>query len=387
LTRARKYLHVTAAHWYTAERERKTPNGPGRFFEELAGWPAGDGREEQDAIDAVSVGEYAEPPEENPLRGELARRAAAWPAAADMRVDEVFPDGARVAVEAMRKDQSSVDEVLAAGNIDRSDFEREREQVALQLQLVKAPPKPTALDERLGSLSVSSLVQLARCPKQFYWTVVRPLPRRPSSRARLGHEIHRWIEIESMGQQRLGDPEEPPDLSPEEIADRDDRYGEPAPSESDLKRAFLDSRFASLRPRYVEQPFVVALEGGYLVRGRIDAVFVHEDGSWEIVDYKTGREPEASDDTARLQLAVYALAARRIWDVDPAHLTVTYFYLTTGRLDSIRATELTIDEAALTEMFRRAEAKMFDPTPGSMCHYCDFLRFCTAGILHTRSTG
>ena len=379
LTRARKRLHVTAAHWYTSERERKTPNGPGTFFEELAGWPASEEREARDPLPCVSVGTYAECPEENPLRGELAVRAQSWPGTSDMRADDLFMDGARTIVERLRADETVMDEFIGAMGLDHAEVDREREIVAQQLQIVTAPPPAPAVDDRLTSLSVSALVQLARCPKQFYWTVVRPLPRRPSSNARRGHEIHRWIEIESMGQQRLGDPEDPPDLSPEELAERAEGAVASGPSDADLKRAFKQSRFASMRPRSVEQPFVIALEGGYLVRGRIDAIFEHEDGSWEIVDYKTGREPDAGDETARLQLSVYALAARKIWGVDPSGLKVTYFYLAGGRAETIEATELTTDEAAIVQMFERVETRKLDPTPGSMCHYCDFLRFCKEG--------
>jgi RecB family exonuclease len=296
-----------------------------------------------------------------------------------VRADDVFEAGPRAIVELLREDESVTAKLIEEKGIDRVELDREREPVAQQLQIVTAPPAVPPVDDRLTSLSVSSLVQLARCPKQFYWTIVRPLPRRPSSNARRGHEIHRWIEIESMGQQRLGDPEDPPDLSPEELAERAEGVAPAGPTEVDLKRAFKESRFAAMRPRSVEQPFVIALEGGYLVRGRIDAIFEHDDGSWEIVDYKTGREPAAGDDTSRLQLAVYALAARKIWGVDAARLRVTYFYLATGRADTIEATELTTDEAAIGRMFERVEGRSLDPTPGSMCHYCDFLRFCKEG--------
>jgi DNA helicase-2/ATP-dependent DNA helicase PcrA len=385
LTRARKRVHVTAAHWYTAERERKTANGPGKFFEELAGWPGSEDREAREPLPSVMVGTYASCPEENPFRGELARRAQAWPGASDVRADDVFAEGARTVVERLREDESVMAELIAGKGLDPAEVERERDPIAQQLQIVTAPPPPSAVDDRLTSLSVSSLVQLARCPKQFYWTVVRPLPRRPSSNARRGHEIHRWIEIESMGQQRLGDPEDPPDLSPEELAERAEGHAPAAPTDADLKHAFRGSRFAAIRPRSVEQPFVIALEGGYLVRGRIDAIFEHADGSWEIVDYKTGREPDAADETARLQLAVYALAARKIWGVEPSMLKVTYFYLATGRADTIAATELTTDEAALARMFGRIEGGSLDPTPGSMCHYCDFLRFCPEGRAFTEA--
>jgi hypothetical protein len=65
--------------------------------------------------------------------------------------------------------------------------------------------------------------------------------------------------------------------------------------------------------------------------------------------------------------------------VEPSGLRVTYFYLATGRAETIEATELTTDEAAIVQMFERVEARKLDPTPGSMCHYCDFLRFCREG--------
>src|SRR5205823_11491028 len=75
-----------------------------------------------------------------------------------------------------------------------------------------APPRtaPTAL-------SVTSLVSYARCPKQFYWSVVRPLPRQSSAAARLGTEVHRWIEQRSGRQLALLEPEADEDLDPDAL--------------------------------------------------------------------------------------------------------------------------------------------------------------------------
>lgn len=254
--------------------------------------------------------------------------------------------------------------------------------MAEQLQLLGAPGAPPVSDERLQSMSVSSMVQLSRCPKQFYWTVVRPLPRRPSAAARLGHDIHRWIEIHSAGQGRLDDPKEPGGLPPEET-------GEPAPAhkgpahavsiEKKLKSTWQASRFSGMIPRFTEQYFVISLPDGLQVRGRIDAVYMHEAGTWELVDYKTGREPDEADTVARLQLAIYSLAAQEAWKVDPGMLELTYFYLATGRADPIPATELTTTLADLSAMFGQVQAGGFEPRPGRICHSCDFLRFCEAG--------
>ena len=45
----------------------------------------------------------------------------------------------------------------------------------------------------------------------------------------------------------------------------------------------------------------------------MDAVFKEADGSWFVVDWKTGRPPQGRDmDNAALQLAIYREAWRRI---------------------------------------------------------------------------
>jgi DNA helicase-2/ATP-dependent DNA helicase PcrA len=379
LTRARKVLRLSAAHWY--ERERVTPAGPGEFFDELAGVQGTDGDEERAPHPAVEVRTYSPCPDTNPIRADLEARALSWPPRAEEPPDALFPEGPRRALEDALGDPSSVDALAGAAGVDGAELHGARAEAARQLELVRAPKAPRGVDERLRSLSVSSMVQLARCPTQVYWTVVRPLPRRPSSAARLGQEIHRWIEIRSIGQGRLDDPEFLPDLTPEEL--RDDHEAQAARRSADaLKVAFEQSPYASMRPRFVEQPFVIALEGGSLVRGRMDAVYVHDDGTWEVVDYKTGGTPDGGDATNRLQLAVYALAARRIWGVEPRNLRVSYLYLLSGDVVTTAASDLDVTEADLEAMFRRVEVGDFDPVPGPLCRSCDFLRFCAAGRAH-----
>src|SRR5206468_8949773 len=143
------------------------------------------------------------------------------------------------------------------------------------------PPAP-AVRQAPSAVSVTSLVSYARCPKQFYWSVVRPLPRQSSAAARLGTEVHRWIEQRAGRQLVLLESETDDDLDPDAI-----------PSGVDIRRAlqqsFLDSPYADLDPVRVEAPFVVVV-GGRMVRGRIDAVS-ERDGRTELVDFKTGRRP------------------------------------------------------------------------------------------------
>jgi DNA helicase-2/ATP-dependent DNA helicase PcrA len=383
ITRAKRVVHLTAAWWYgSTSYERKFPVKLGPFFVELAGHPGDEKNEASDAVECVTRRRFEPCPEENPLLEELAARSTAWPRADEAPGDELFPGGWRSVLDAALDDQGALEAAVAASDVSKEAYSEERDKVAEQLALVTIEPVEE-VDERLTSLSVSSLVQLANCPKQFYWTTVRPLPRRPSRAARLGNEIHRWIEIRSIGQQRLGDPEEYPDLGPEET--QDDRT-EPRPSTfGDLKQTWAASRFSKVRPRFTEQPFVVSLPGDYLVRGRIDAVFVDDEGNWEIVDFKSGRHPDEGDESSKLQLAIYSLAAQRVWGVDPARIKVTYFYLRDGAEVGYTAPELDLDEAGLLEFFTDVEAGRFEPRAGRLCFSCDFLKFCETGRKHVES--
>ncbi len=162
--------------------------------------------------------------------------------------------------------------------------------------------------------------------------------------------------------------------------------GQTAAVEKKLKGSWLSSRFSEMIPRFTERAFVLALPGGLSVGGRIDAVYVHEDGSWELVDYKTGLEPDHADPFAWLQLAIYSLAAQEIWKVDPRRLKLTYFYLATGRADPVSATGLTISVDDLSAKFGEVQAGRFEPRPGTMCRSCDYLRSCGAGKRHIRRT-
>lgn len=227
-------------------------------------------------------------------------------------------------------------------------------------------------------LSVTGLVTYARCPRQFYWTVVRPLPRRPSAAAQLGTEIHRWIERRADRQLSLMDP----DVDAHRCCGDRSRQEGGADLAQRLRESFLDSPWAALDPVRVEAPFVLAV-GGHLVRGRIDAVY-ERNGRLELVDFKTGRVATEGDRGAGTQLDLYGLAAIDAWGADIGRLRTTYCYLRTDGAPLVVSTDW--DSATVAAVRHRlavaldalAEAR-FGPTPGAWCRSCDFVPFCPAG--------
>src|SRR4029079_6925677 len=65
--------------------------------------------------------------------------------------------------------------------------------------------------------------------------------------------------------------------------------------------------------------------GLHYVRGRVDRVDELPDGSFELIDYKTGR-PKAEDDLrGDVQMSLYQLSAREAWHCDAR--AGSYYYV------------------------------------------------------------
>ena len=367
MTRARRTLHVTGAHWY-AENLRAKEAGP--FLRELKDWVMETKHATWDP--GADIDE-----ENNPILGYRERFVRDWPGPAlPAGSDAVFPEGWRHAAVAASESGGVQESLLESLDEQQREasvrLRADRRGLALHLKEREdaegtggelAPPQ---------SVSVGGVIDYTRCPKRFYWTSVRPLPRFSGPAARIGTEIHSWIERRSSGQGQLLELDDAPDLTSEELADQ--------PSKVDrLRQAFLASRFAGKVPLFAERAFLLRMEG-FAVSGRIDAVFGESvDAPWEIVDWKTGRRPAADDPLAGLQLDLYGLACIEVWEKRPEDLTLTYLYLAGGEEVSHPMGDPDEVRARVSESLRSIGAGAFDPIPGAWCHHCDFLSFCEAG--------
>jgi DNA helicase-2/ATP-dependent DNA helicase PcrA len=368
MTRARRRLFCTGAHWYGENMNAKEG---GQFLRELAGWVMEVRHGTWDPGEDIDE-------ETNPLLGYRERFVKDWPEPARPDdTDDVFPEGwRRSAVDAvaiggvqptlldpLSPEERELFEELAAERRHHAGFLRERE----GSDATNGSGGPVAR----RTVSVGGVIDYARCPKRFYWTAVRPLPRFSGPAARIGTEVHRWIERRASGQAVLLEVDESPDLTSEELA------GEPGKVER-LREAFLASRFADVTPIHAERPFLLRLED-FTVGGRIDAVYGDPDGTWEVVDWKTGRRPPDDDPLAALQLDLYGLACVEIWGKRPEDVTLTYLYLASGEEVSHSMEEPDAVKARVTEALRSIDAGAFNATPGPYCTYCDFRAFCPEG--------
>jgi DNA helicase-2/ATP-dependent DNA helicase PcrA len=193
-------------------------------------------------------------------------------------------------------------------------------------------------------LSVSALVTLARDPDALARQVRRPMPQPPAGQARKGTAFHRWLE-ERFGQQRLIDDD---DLFDEEDEGPDENLIE-------LRAQFEAGQWGGRWPREVEVPFDMLI-GDRQVRGRIDAVFADVDGTFDVVDWKTGQPPrnQPERDAVAVQLAAYRLAWSALADIPLDQVRAAFYYV--RRDQTVRPADL-LDQAGLVAMI--------NPGPGA----------------------
>ncbi|MGC4933718.1 ATP-dependent helicase [Gordonia sp. DT30] len=351
ITRARHDLLVSAHHW--SETGDK-PRGGSPFFDELLAIVTDtleNGTATQSAGLAVDV-RTADPPDgaSNPLAEVAAVRE--WPgdrlgarrdavqAAADLVLDELRHRGAPV----LFADPAAATEHAGHAHDDDADPADEiaawRAEVAVLLAEHGRGNQAEVDVELPAHLSVSQLVDLDTDEREFARRLRRPTPYRPNPIARRGTAFHAWVE-RWFGATRLLDIDELPGAADES-----------APSDADLdalREAFLASPWAARSPSEVEVPFETVI-GETVIRGRIDAVFAQPDGSWVVVDWKTGAEPAADSSSVFIQLAAYRIAWAQLAGVELERVSAAFHYVRTGR--TLAPAELP-DAAALAALLAR----------------------------------
>ena len=126
---------------------------------------------------------------------------------------------------------------------------------------------------------------------------------------------------------------------------------------------------------FVEKEFSFNL-GKNRVRGIIDRIDRHPDGSHEVIDYKTHNETwkQAKVDSD-LQMSIYALACERALGFKPDILT--FYFVARGEKLSTSRSSAQLDTAARTveEVSRKISSHIFTPD-NAFCPRCDFKKTC-----------
>ena len=340
-TRARDTLTLSRSHYY---RDNKGPKQQGNFWQLLLEAP-------QEC--AIHFAPEPEVPDSNPnieeADGPEEIQPDPWPVAATAEGNDAGIS-ARLGVEAWE------DEL--------SDLRRDVENIPTRLRSKHILPPPQ-------THSPSSLMDLETCARRYYYTHVFPVPlgsERMEESQEYGSAVHAWIED---GMQ--GDPPKP-ERATGNGAVRPPA-GDFATSEYALKASSYPLHEGADLPeqgpaRMVEVSFAIEV-GGSEVRGRIDAVFLDEDGTVHLIDWKTGRPRESY--RQRLQLPLYALAANRLWGVEPERMRLAYVFVPGDERVEVEVGEGFLGSAEQRVMgaIQTIKSGAYEPSPSHYaCSHC-----------------
>jgi len=279
---------------------------------------------------------------------------------------------------------------LDASSLDSYLLESERERDGRR-RLIAARHEPSleAFLPRRGDgglgLSASDLDLYLTCPLKYKFSRVFGIPQEPTINQRFGILIHNVLERfhregETEGEEGLA---RLMDLF--EAGWRRTGFGT-----SDDELQFRDRAREAMRlyweaesgavgePVELEKKFDIKI-GPHHVRGRVDRVDRLPDGSFELIDYKTGERKSEAELESDLQLALYRLAAREAWGLEAS--SGSYYYVLDAErvaaptrpddAERVERTVLSVGEGIL--------GQDFEPRPSpTVCSWCDYRLICPA---------
>jgi len=98
----------------------------------------------------------------------------------------------------------------------------------------------------------------------------------------------------------------------------------------------------------------------------------------EIVDYKTGRPRKDSDAKKDLQLSLYALAAKEIFEWNPVRLVFHYLQNNQRQVTTRDAKQFDEAQKIVQEAAADIRAGEFPANPGFICRNCAYKPICPA---------
>ena len=229
------------------------------------------------------------------------------------------------------------------------------------------------------ALSASDVVTYRGCPLRYKFARVLRIPSEQTLNQRFGIVVHQVLErYHSAEEQTLG-------LLMEllEAAWRRSGIGEGEQerrlrvmARAALVRYHERLREEAARPLWFERSFAFDL-GAHHLRGRVDRVDALPDGSYELIDYKTGHAKTAAELRDDIQLSLYAIAAREAWQLESSQQA--YYYLLDDRKVPVPRAE-DGEEWVREAVLRVGEgilAQDFAPTPSpAICALCDYRIVC-----------
>jgi DNA helicase-2/ATP-dependent DNA helicase PcrA len=234
-------------------------------------------------------------------------------------------------------------------------------------------------------LSSSAVENFRKCPQQYAFSYLWCLKEGPRATLSFGSVMHTTIKrfLEQLKKGTVLPFEEVQRIYETEwtSAGYEDEYQEAEYKKDGLEqlKAFHASVVAQ-PPNILEQekPFELPLENDVILAGRMDQVNSLGHSDVEIVDYKTGKPRKEAEVRKGLQLSIYALAAKEIFEWNPVRLVFHYLQDNSTLVTTRDAKQIAEAEKIIQETAADIRAKHFPAKPGFACRTCAYALICPA---------
>jgi DNA helicase-2/ATP-dependent DNA helicase PcrA len=230
-------------------------------------------------------------------------------------------------------------------------------------------------------LSASDIDTYRVCPLKYKFARVFRIPQEPTIHQRFGIVLHQVLE--RFHSTECGSLEELMELFEgawrrSGFGDSDDERQFRERAVAALERYWRNERESDAEPVWFERSFAFRL-GPHLLRGRVDRVDRRPDGSYELIDYKTGKAKTEAELREDVQLSLYQMGARESWRLRTS--AQSYLYVLTGEKVPVEHSEEELDrvKSTVAEIADGIMRQDFEPKPSyEVCHFCDYRIICPA---------
>ncbi|HYL85264.1 MAG TPA: ATP-dependent DNA helicase [Candidatus Angelobacter sp.] len=234
-------------------------------------------------------------------------------------------------------------------------------------------------------LSPSAVENYRKCPQQYLFGYAWSLKEGPKATLSFGSIMHTTIK-RFLGELRKGNA-----LPFEEVQRIFEMEWRPVGFEDEYQEGeYKKDGIEQLRVFYAalmaeppeireqEKRFELPLENNVIVTGRMDQVNKLGRDDVEIVDYKTGKPKKDANAKKDLQLSLYALAAKEIFEWNPVRLVFHYLQNNQVQVTTRDSKQLEEAQKIVQETAADIRAGEFPAKPGYLCRSCAYRPICPA---------
>lgn len=257
-----------------------------------------------------------------------------------------------------------------------------KEYLQATLDFTAPPPPPKAITTMM--VSHTNLDSFISCPLQYRFKVVLKVKIYPvSATLSFGISVHNTLRAYFDAKKRDQDPDVVALFAEHWISSGYETKQQENERKVDgltaVRHGISDD--TDTLPDQLEWGFTVPLPSGDRLKGRIDRIDKHPDGTVSIIDYKTGQPSDPKKARSNLQLGMYIYAVEQSQRVNVRD--VTLFYVSANKKITVEKSEFKLDtvlDTVLTSVNALKTATNADDFPAKpdafTCNWCDYKTIC-----------